>query len=382
MDNQSINALFPESYAASRQRFRENILRARLRWPRAELDAIRPAPENDETIDIIKADALEKKEQLIILTTGLHGIEGYVGAAVLQVFFERYLARFNPGNTGILLIHAINPWGMKYRRRTNAQNIDLNRNFLAEPGAFDPDINPVYRELSSLLNPQGQAPAIIFHRVAFGIKLLDAIVTLSTARITRATLLGQYRLNRGIYFGGECQQSETKTVIERIENVFPQYEKVVLLDMHTGYGPCDQMSLVNSSLEAVDSQIFADRFSYPRVVKTTAEEFYQIQGDMVDYFYDWAKREHPQVRFYGTSFEFGTLGDSILATLRSLWTMVLENQVHHFGATHERIEARSRAALNSLFAPDDLSWRKKAIADAQAALNGIFGAEGFFDVSR
>ena len=109
------------------------------------------------------------------------------------------------------------------------------------------------------------------------------------------------------------------------------YERVVHLDMHTGYGPRYQMGLVNSPLEPRDSEELARRFAYPLVVKADPSEFYPVQGDMIDYVYTLVREELPEVGLYATSFEFGTLGDSLPAHVRSLRTLILENQMHWSG---------------------------------------------------
>jgi hypothetical protein len=69
-----------------------------------------------------------------------------------QRFIDKYLPRLDPRTTGLLLVHAINPWGMKHHRRVNADNIDLNRTFLWNQ-AFDPAFNPEYDFLNDYINP-------------------------------------------------------------------------------------------------------------------------------------------------------------------------------------------------------------------------------------
>ena len=44
--------------------------------------------EDNLYIDNIFLPATESKDNLIVITTGVHGIEGYIGAAMLDVFFE------------------------------------------------------------------------------------------------------------------------------------------------------------------------------------------------------------------------------------------------------------------------------------------------------
>ena len=148
--------LFPETYEDSRTRFRENLAVVQHFWPQAQLSQQRISAEEDLTIDWIYSDAREKNQKVFILTIGEHGVEGYVGSAMQQRFIERYLARLDPETTGLLLVHAINPWGMKYHCRVNANNVDLNRNFIYD-GVFDPAFNPAYDTVTGTLNPRPNA---------------------------------------------------------------------------------------------------------------------------------------------------------------------------------------------------------------------------------
>ncbi len=56
-----------------------------------------------------------------------------------------------PKDVAVLHVHAINPYGFAWLRRTNEQNIDINRNWIN----FDLPLpeNPLYEELSDFLCP-------------------------------------------------------------------------------------------------------------------------------------------------------------------------------------------------------------------------------------
>ncbi len=146
--------LFLDTYEASRQRFREDLARVQARWFSAKLERHAVDVVEDLTIDWIWADATVKRKKLIILTTGEHGAEGYVGSAMMKLFIEEYLDQLNSQDTGLLLVHAINPWGMKHMRRVNPRNVDLNRNFVWDEADLNPAANPNYSSLNPLLNPQ------------------------------------------------------------------------------------------------------------------------------------------------------------------------------------------------------------------------------------
>ncbi|HET92029.1 MAG TPA: DUF2817 domain-containing protein [Chloroflexi bacterium] len=371
------STLLPPTYEASRDRFRRQIDRVRLFWPHAQPDHHPVGGDEDLTIDWIETPT-GSRDRLLILTTGEHGIEGYVGSAVLQLFIDEFLPHLDPQTTGLLLIHAINPWGMKHRRRTNAANVDLNRNFLiASPTPYDTVANPDYGRLHAFLNPQGAVRRSPWRDLGFLLQLARHLVLTGPSRIRRATLLGQYRFPQSIYYGGPALQEETQVLINLYQQRIEAYPRVLLMDMHTGYGPRYQMSLVNSPLEPTPSEELARRFAYPLVVKADPSEFYSMQGDMLDFVYTLIQKEYPDRHLYATSFEFGTLGDSLPATLRSLRTMIAENQLYWHGAQTQRVREDVARDFEDLFVPSEERWRVKALADARQAITGILRAERF-----
>ncbi len=86
---------------------------------------IQTTARDDLTIDLTIHRG-NSSEKIIMISSGLHGIEGFLGSAIQFALLDSAL---NP-NISFIFIHALNPYGFKYLRRTNEDNIDLNRNFL------------------------------------------------------------------------------------------------------------------------------------------------------------------------------------------------------------------------------------------------------------
>jgi hypothetical protein len=370
---------FPASYTASRARFRENLALVRRLWPSVRLERQTLDPDADLTTDWITAQAGDTRQHLLMLTTGEHGVEGFVGSAILQLFLSECMHLLDPHTTSLLLVHAINPWGMQNWRRVNPENVDLNRNFMLDTAGFDPGFNPAYRKLHGLLNPTGPANILAIDTVAFAAGLTTSFIRHGVHNFKNAVLMGQYHTANGIYYGGCQLQPETRMMMRLYEQATRGYEHIVHVDMHTGFGPRYQMSLVNSALEKRDSAAFRQSFDYPLVVKGNATEFYQIQGDMVDWVYHLISHTAPAARLYATAFEFGTFGNSLRATLRSLRAMILENRLHQHGAASGAGGSRIRSEFRELFYPTEARWREKALADARQALRGILRSEGLIE---
>src|SRR5688572_1695260 len=191
----------PSTYESSRERFRASLASFSDRWTDSHLDSFPLADNSSLTIDVITANANKQKEKLFILTTGLHGIEGYVGSGIIQLFIEEYLPKFDPDNTGIVIVHPINPHGMKYHQRVNKNSIDLNRNFNAVDFETLKAKNTHYESFGFLLNPARPLKSPRNEKIRFLLNVIQALPR-GIKLIRETALMGQYRVHNGMQFGG------------------------------------------------------------------------------------------------------------------------------------------------------------------------------------
>jgi len=364
-----MKTLFPDTYESSRERFIQDFKALGARWPSAHLAAHPLKVDPSLSIDYAWAKP-ERMRNLVVISTGLHGIEGYAGSAMLKIFMDEFAPRLNPEHTGLLLVHAINPWGMKHRRRYNENNADLNRNFLWDEN-YSPQINPDYEPLTPLLNPPRPLSNLLLSDAAFMARLVANILRLGILRIRQGTLSGQYRHPRGIQFGGQASQQGAVLIRELFQQALEQYEQIIHLDMHTGYGPRDQMSFVNSTREPTPASELVKRFNYPLIVAATPSDFYTTTGDITEYFYQLRDEKHPNRKLFSTCFEFGTFGETLPAQIRSMRATILENRLFHHGAKNSRLHNAVRAEYEELFIPAEQKWREKAVADCRLAIQGV-----------
>jgi predicted deacylase len=364
----------PSSYEQSRADFRALLETIKRRWPSAALKRAALSA-SDLTIDWIQAEGAKQNDKVFILTTGLHGIEAYAGVYILQLFLEEYLPRLDEKTTGLVLVHAINPWGMQQRRRVNRDNIDLNRSFV---GPDERQENPDYERLAAFINPQRRLGSLALEQGRFLAHLALKIAQMGTLRIKCGLLSGQYRHPRGLYFGGQTLPEETQVMMDLFRWAFEQFGQILHLDMHTGYGPRGQLTLVHSTREPRSGTELRAAFGYEHIAATNPEEFYPINGDMGDWLYRLAAAEFKDKRFYSTTFEFGTLGDRLTDHIRDMYAMVSENQMFYYGAS-ETARQTTRWRYEQLYLPDDPAWREAIAAHSRRALNGILRAEGYLD---
>jgi len=363
---------FPTSYEDSRERFIQNLSLLQTKWPDARLESHPLKDHPDLSIDWFWAEPA-RKENIIILSTALHGVEGFVGGAMQHLFIQEFLPRLNPENTGLLLVHAINPWGMKHHRRFNPNNVDLNRNFVYD-GNYDISLNHLYPELRDLLVPQRRVNSILGETLRFGLQVILLMARHGVKAGRDGILMGQYIDPEGFYFGGQEAQEETLVMMAFLKKALRDYETILHLDMHSGYGPRYQMSLTNPENDPLSSRELAEKYNYPLVVKANPDEFYTTLGDMNAYVYQLGSEKYPEKQVLSTSFEFGTFGESLLAGIRSLRAEIFEMQLSNHGAKNKTIAEYIRKEYQEQSFPAEERWREKALADARQAFDGILRA--------
>jgi len=373
--NATIN--FPTSYEESVTQFRDQLSEIKRRWPGAVLDSERISKTEDVNIYWIRAEALSSPERILILSTGLHGVEGFVGAAMRGLFIQEFLERFDPNTTGILLVNNINPWGMKNKRRVNENNVDLNRNFMEDVGEFQENFNPSYQQFDAVLNPSRPLGPPWLETGSLLLQVLINLFRFGIKGLRGAVLLGQNCNPQGLYFSGREYQAEVSLMRELVQSAFQRYPAVTLIDMHTGYGPRYQMSIVNSPNEKRSPEEFKDSFHYPLIVQADPDQFYSMKGDMIDWIYRYQHAHHPDSNYYGAAFEFGVYGDGIPNEIKSLRTMIFENQVYHHGAERVRLARWDRGEIVNMYFPQEEEWREKALGDCRQGLAGVLASRDF-----
>lgn len=365
--------LTPDSYQHSRDLFLKDLNTVKSHWQSTEHSSFVVSEEENLTIDWISAKAIQTPEKLFFLTTGLHGIEGYLGSIMLQLFVNEFMLLMDPLKLGILLVHCINPSGMKKRYRTNSANVDLNRNFIGDFAEMR-NINPDYPRLDPFFNPKSRIKSEGITKFLYVFHTLKWLALLGPSRVREAALMGQYFKPSGMYFGGSEHQAETKCMMKLIHDWIPSHQRTLHLDMHTGYGPRNQMTIVQTPTEPMTSKEAQVRFKVPLVAATNPEEFYQIHGEMADYIYLVANRSNRKI--YSAAFEFGTYGNGLLQGARSLLTTITANQLFNYQTSLNSIHWISRD-YDELYFPSEPTWLDAAIKNGRQAFKGILEAEGF-----
>ncbi len=354
---------FQKTYAASRAAFLEKAHRLKSKYPATELLEIRIPDEKEKDLftDVLYLPDETKKENLIVVTSGVHGIEGFTGSAIQQLFLDHVLTE-KPQHA-FLFVHSINPFGHKFYRRVSSHNVDLNRNFDLSDNLFSND-NPAYAAFRSLLNPTGPYRRKTAENLRFILKTWKALRHSDIKTFRQAVLQGQYTFEKGIFFGGK-QFEPQKEIMEEITCRFAKkHHRIILIDIHTGYGYRGRLHLIGMD-DYPDPQIqhqLQQLYPYDTIEAADKDkgDFYKISGSMFDFIYKLCDKKNKTV--LPMAWEFGTFDNiKTLKSLASLRIMLNENQGFHYGYANDNSRKKVTDEFRNLYYPDDPSWRKQVL---------------------
>lgn len=313
----------------------------------------------------------DKNQKLIMVMSGLHGIEGYVGSALQSKFIDD-LPQLKNTHTDYLFVHALNPYGFKNNRRVNRNNIDLNRNFMLQENDFKIQ-NPAYAEINSFLNPEVPVKLNSFNKFGFILSSVKLILQYSLETLREAVLKGQYQFPNGLYFGGQQYQYQKSMVDQIVSEYLYKYNQVFTLDLHTGYGQKNKLHILAASMKQPTAEQLNKIFTFDRIDYGDKKKFYHTTGDLITYL---EAKSTPTTHIIGGTFEFGTLdSQKTLGSIESLRRTVLENQNHHQAADSETTDAVN-SLFQDMFYPQDETFKQQCFEQAQVEFAKI---QNFFN---
>ncbi|MCO4745299.1 MAG: DUF2817 domain-containing protein [Proteobacteria bacterium] len=352
MSRTPLAASFSPDYTSARARFRAGALALGCQMASWPVD--QKGPDGQElTIDLaILGDPNPKRA--VIVSSGLHGVEGFFGSAVQAALLEETLGGFHPGpGTAVIFLHALNPFGFAWVRRVNEENMDLNRNFLRSDEQYTgaPD---GYAELDPLLNPPSPPPAFELFLPRVGWMILRQ----GMPALKNAVAGGQYEFPQGLFFGGHSPSKTAQVLDAELPKLLGGCERVVHVDFHTGLGKRSTYKLfVDHEWGSDGAEALAKAFGADVVEPWEPEEgvSYAIRGGMGS----WCKARFPNMTYDVLAAEFGTT--HVVNVIRALRD---ENRAWQWGKRDDVASIRATAALREAFAPGDPEWRHACVEQA------------------
>lgn len=388
---------FSESYVEARAKFIEAASAVK-----AELHSLKICEDESGTYTTDIAIVRGSGPSLVVVTSGTHGVEGYAGSAIqISLLTQMKSTPFGADEVNpptVVLIHAVNPYGMAHFRRWNENNVDLNRNALL-PHHFEKLINEdrleaTYSSFDSLFNPT-RVPGWFYRNIGIWWDLVTNVARHGLVALKTALVAASYRHSEGVFYGGQRLEASHALLRDFMTKHFSTVNasSVAWTDVHTGLGPCGVDVLLGSNKYAKElNELFPkcpgtfDGFQGRSFGISTDEVVaLRCQGVQTN------KRSGPVTQSAGYEFsvgimsdewitqffkaesgtalvvtqEFGTLGN--LSVARAL---MLENAGYHYDReNHEYWRTFTRDA----FYVRTAGWKKRVLARGDDVFRKMIG---------
>lgn len=345
-------SFYSADYFSARERFLAAGTRLGLEQHGLQIHA--PSPRSEPlTIDIAVVGAA-KPTSALVLSSGVHGVEGLFGSAVQLAFLEQIVPNWQPpAGTAVVLIHAINPFGFAWQRRFNEDNVDLNRNFLLPDESYkgSPPLAGAFRSAMKPTRPRT--------RFGFWTARMALLALRHGVHSFWETLpVGQYDFPDWLFFGGGAPTQSAQALQCFLPGVLDDADEVVHLDFHTGLGRWADGQLLVSASEGIDNcEWWKKQFGAKHV--TQMKSFtgsYEVRGG----FGPWLRALFPACNYRYATAEFGTY-----SPMRVIGALADELRWHVELGT-ESSGHSSRRKLSETFVPHSRSWRTKSLTSGLA----------------
>jgi len=343
---------FSADYFQARHRFRQAVEQAG-----GQLESHRLAQDHADDLTVDVGTIGPRDAATVVLSSGLHGVEGFLGSAV-QLSCLADAGRRLKSSLRYVFVHAINPFGFTHLRRFNEDNIDLNRNFHDGSGSVPPAPDG-YERLAGLLNP----PSPPTRWEAFPVKAAWVVLRHGMAAVQRVVASGQLVAPRGLFYAGDRPAESTRLVRQHCRRWIGDSRRVVHLDLHSGLGNFGQYKLLlHHARSEPDADWYRDCFGAD--VLELAEEQdddgaaakYQAIGQMGV----WLARHFRDITYRHAVVEYGTYPPiRVLAALRE------ENRLHHYNSVGDARRRQIKRELLECFCPESRRWREMVIESAR-----------------
>ena len=356
-------AFFSQSYAEARARFLQAAATAGL----AVESHPHPLPGQEGeplAMDVARFGPADARS-LLLISSACHGVEGFCGSGVQNALLADadFHRQATAAGVAVLYVHALNPYGFSWWRRTTHENVDLNRNFhdFSQPLPA----NPGYAALAELIVPATWPPAPESEAA------LAAFAAEHGPRALQTAISGgQHTHADGLFYGGSAPTWSHLTLRRVLQTHGARCARLAWIDLHTGLGP-----------NGVGERIFACKDDAAALARarawwglgiTSIYDGSSSSARLTGLMWLTAYQECAQAEYTGIALEYGTLPlDQMLYALRAdQW---LANHPQTDAATAAAMKRQTRDAFYS----DNDVWKasivEQGLTAARQAVAGLAG---------
>lgn len=344
---------FSQTYAEARHRFIQAVSREGLSLeshihPRQGFDG------EDLFMDVARLGPTNARH-VLLLSSACHGVEGFCGSGIQVALLHDadWMSQVRKSQVAVVWIHALNPHGFSWWRRTTHENVDLNRNFVdfSQPLPRNADYDAIAQ---AVVPDEWPAPQTAESTLA-------AYAAVHGERGLRAAIgNGQHHHPQGLFFAGHSPTWSHLTLRQVLRDHATSCERLGWIDFHTGLGP-----------RGVGERIFAGRndaqalhrarqwwgLSVTSIFDDSSVST-QVRGTMGLAAYE----EASQAEFTGMALEYGTCPpEVVMQALRADQWMQ-----NHPGRSVSQGEA-IRRQLRDVFYVDADDWKEQVFEQGREA---------------
>lgn len=316
-------------------------------------------------MDVVR-DGPADAPAVLVISSACHGVEGFCGSGVqVALLADDALRRAaRAGGVALLYVHALNPHGFSWWRRTTQENVDLNRNFQDFHRPLPR--NTEYDEVAHLVVPRDWPPSPAVQQA-----VTDYIAQRGMAAWQRALSAGQYHHPEGLFFGGQDPTWSHQTLRHVLQDHGRRCRRLGWIDLHTGLGP-----------SGVGERIYAGGDDAAAIARarawwggpdgraiTSIYDGTSTSAPLTGLMWSAAPQECPQAEYTGIALEYGTVPlAEVLDALRA----------DQWAENHPELAAPQRAAIRrqvrDAFYTDTPAWKQQVLAQGlEAAHQGVAG---------
>ncbi len=311
-------------------------------------------------------------DHVLVLVSATHGVEGFCGSGVQLDWLQAAAALHQaalPDGVAMLLVHAINPHGYAWLRRTTEEGVDLNRNCV---GFAPPPANAAYAELADAFVP----PDLRSETLADADQLLARWrAEHGDVAFEHARSGGQHSHPDGIFYGGLEPTWSARTLGDLCRRFrLAERRGVAVIDFHTGLGPHGYGEPICGHKPGESGQArcrlwYGDSLGEPLLGTSSSLPIAGLTQ------YAWRDHVGADVLTF-VALEFGTY-----PSRRGALALRADHVLHRAGAidVHDPTAQAIKAELRKFYYPDITAWKemvimrsRQVIAQALAGLPGNY----------
>ena len=302
---------------------------------------------------------------VLLISSACHGLEGFCGSGVQNALLAdpAFHTAAQAAGAAVLYIHALNPHGFSWWRRTTHENVDLNRNWqdFSQPLPSNAD----YDELAHLLVPPTWPPAPDVQAATAAFVARRGAMALQTA-----VSAGQYSHPDGLFYGGRNPTWSRQTLGHVLQDHGSRCARLGWIDLHTGLGPNGFGERIHANRD--DAAALARARAWWGADVTSIHDGSSTSAVITGMIWGAVYEHCPQAQYTGIALEYGTEPvQTVIDALRAdQW---LEN---HPEAPVEQRRALKQQIRDAFYTDTD-AWKQRIVDQgreaAQQALAGLAG---------